>query len=990
MRAADTGPIFPIKMQSTLSKITRTTAALGCLTSLVLVGYHVAANTEAAVASTGPIEGGLSTLESYFPETFSALGSGYSLSSLKSLHRSIDYMQTQYVDPERMIHADMLAAALTGVEKRVPDVLLRMVSQGSTLHVAVGNYSTELTVQPATSFAAIEDTLKRVAAILEAHVDPKEVPLPEIEYAMINGMLSTLDPHSVFLPPESARKMEEDNDGQFGGLGITIQTLKGELAVEYPLEDTPAFRAGIKAGDRILKIEGESTLNMDLDDAVSKMRGAPGTPVTITIGRVDFSEPKDFTIVRDMIKPSRVWSKLLDGNIAYIRISSFHDQVKSQLDEEIARLEREAGTSGVKGIVLDMRDNPGGYLHQAIEVSDTFLSRGEIVSTVDRGGANREVEEAKAEPTDILWPMTVLMSGNSASAAEIVAGALRNNERAVVIGERSFGKGSVQNLWPFATGTSDQAKLKLTVSRYLTPGDHSIQNVGIPADIQLDRSAIYPPKEIKDLKQMSGPRISLFFRERVLREADLAGHLNNVVLDQEPTVYDVRYLSPDPDSDDEPRTDRADISKDFEVLFARDVLLAAHGKGRADVLRDASGVVASRKKAELTKIEAAFKSQGIDWTPCANTPPEKVEMQLQAGETGVLRAGQLETLTVSVTNSGAKTLCQAFVRTKSADENVDGLEFYLGRIEPGATRTYSTKTRLPSSYPTDVGDVSLSLEDPQHTVLGTASSIVTATGPQLPQYGWTWSVNDKVGGNGDGILQVGETVTLAINAGNVGKGVGGKASFDIRKGDNVGRSVEFVTGKSSFDIKALAVGALGTGELSFKVASAPKEGAEIPMKLRMYESELYDYAGIEEAGFYDAYVQELPILLTIGQALPSGSVETPTVTITRAPPMTSASGEVTVSGVATDDKGLRDVIVYLGEQKLAYAGGGARGAGGQVTPLKSVPFSATTELKEGRNIIVVYVRDSDGLLTTRAVSVFRPGATSSTPAPIPGEAGRRR
>ncbi len=959
----------------------RTSAALGVLTSLVLIGYHVAAETEAAVASAD--RGGLLSAEAgeptgirrFLPQSFSALGGGYSLGSLKNLHRTFEFVHFQYVDPERIDHAGMLAASLAAVEARVPDVLLRLEGHGSALHVAVGNYSTVLTVVTPTDFATLEDTLRRVAAILETHVNTDEVPLPEVEYAMINGALSTLDPHSVFLPPESAKKMEEDNDGEFGGLGITIQNLKGELGVEYPLEDTPAFRAGIKAGDRILKIEGESTLNMDLDEAVSKMRGAAGTPVTITISRPEFSAPRDFTIVRDMIKPTRVWSRLLEGNIAYVRIESFQDKVKSQLDEEIAKLQREAGTSGVKGLVLDMRDNPGGFLHRAIEVSDTFLPQGEIVSTVERGGENRDVKEASADPTDIAWPMVVLMSGNSASAAEIVAGALRNNERAVVIGERSFGKGSVQNLWPFATG-AQEAKLKMTTARYLTPGDRSIQNVGIPADIELVRSKVYPPKEIKDLPgQTSGPRISLFYRDQIQREADLAGHLNNEVLEQEPTVYDVRYLSPDPDSDDVPRTDRADITKDFEVVFARDVLLAARGKGRADVLRDAAGVVAGRQKAEAARIEAAFKAQGIDWGACANPTSTTAAMSLRTGAAGVLQAGTLEPLTLSVTNTGNKPLCQALVRSKSADELLDGREFYLGRIEAGATRTFELKVLLPKSYPTSVADVALSLEDAKRAVLATGTAMVSTKGPELPQYGWSWVVDDKAGGNGDGVLQVGETVVVKVSARNFGLGVGGRAAFDLRKGEGLGRVVEVVSGKAEFELKGLAVGVPGTGELSFKVVAAPKEGSEVPMTLRMYEADLYDYASIDQAQFYNAYVQELPIALRIGQALPKGAVETPVIKVTRQPSATSASGDITVSGVVTDDKGLRDVIVYRGDQKLSYSGGG------DGTPLRSVPFSATTALEEGRNLIVIYVRDTDGLTTTRAVSVFRPvtAAAALTP-----------
>lgn len=978
-------------LPTTMLRIVRTSATLGVLSSLVLLGYNVAATTEAAVASAGSgaaLEGGAfdgarSGLSRFLPQSFSALGVGYSLSSLKNLRRSVDYIQTQYVDPDRFDYPGMLTAALTGVERRVPGVLTRLEGQGSALHIAVGNYSTVLTVQRATSFVTLEDTLQRVAAILEAHVDAKEIPPAAIEYAMINGILSTLDPHSVFLPPESAKKMEEDNDGEFGGLGITIQTRNGQLGVEYPLEDTPAFRAGLKAGDQILRIEGESTLNMDLDDAVSKMRGAPGTAVTITINRTEFNQPKDVSMVRGLIKPSAVWSKLLDGNIAYIRISGFHGQVKAQLDEELAKLQREAGSSGVKGAVLDMRDNPGGYLHEAIAVSDTFLSSGEIVSTVERDGRNRDVTEAKPDATDISWPMAVLMSGNSASAAEIVAGALRNNERAVVIGERSFGKGSVQNLWSFATGDAQAAKLKLTTARYLTPGDRSIQNVGIPADIQLDRSFVYPPKPVKDLPgEMSGPRVGLFYRDGVLREADLAGHLNSAVLGQEPTVYSVRYLAPDPDGDDGPRTDRADVTKDFEVLFARDVLLGSHGRGRADVLKDASSVVATRQRVELGKIEAAFRAQGIDWSGCVNVASPVVEIALVAGKSGTLEAGALETLSVSVTNSGETPLCQTLVKAKSADENLDGLEFYLGRIEPGATRTVSTKARLPKAYPTDVAGIQLTLEDATRSVLATTQATVNAHGPDLPQYGWAWAVSDKEGGNGDGVLQVGETLTVTVTPKNVGAGAGGKASFDIRKGEGVGRSVEVVAGKSNFDVEHLAVGASGTGELSFKVSTAPSGGPDVPMSVRMVEAELYDYAGIEEAGFYDAYVQEYPLALTIGQALPKGAVETPTVKITRVPASMSASGEVTISGVATDGKGIRDVIVYRGDQKLAYAGGG------DGTPLTSVPFSATTPLEEGRNVLVVYVRNSDGLVTTRSVSVFRPGTGGA--GPVPGEAGRMR
>ena len=255
------------------------------------------------------------------------------------------------------------------------------------------------------------------------------------------------------------------------------------------------FRS-LRAQDRITRIESESTINMDLDEAVSKMRGAPGSSVTITVDRDGWDSPRDYTIVRDRIKPARVKGELLDGGIAWVAIPSFHEQVDAQLEETLGRLSREAGPAGLKGLVLDLRENPGGYLHQAIAVSDRFLDHGTIVSTVERDGKNREQRNAKESGTEPDYPMAVLTSGNSASAAEIVAGALKNDERAVIIGERTFGKGSVQNLYSF----SDGSRLKLTVARYLTPGDHSIQNVGIPPDIELEGAVLLPARDRKSTR----------------------------------------------------------------------------------------------------------------------------------------------------------------------------------------------------------------------------------------------------------------------------------------------------------------------------------------------------------------------------------------------------------------------------------------------------------------------------------------------------------
>ncbi len=958
-----------------MKRALRRAVILGVLGAGVLTTYHFAAGAAARVASNGGELGPSGTVAEMFRQ-MTALGAGYHLSALKNLTYSDDNMVTHYVDPERLNYPGMYRAALDAVERHVPQVLLRTENDGKRLHVAVGNYTTVLTVQELRSVAAMEEELKRVAAILEVHLDKKDVPHAEVEAAMINGILSTLDPHSVFLVPENSKKMEEDNEGEFGGLGITIVMREGLLTIDFPLEDTPASRAGLKADDQITRIEGESTLNMDLDEAVSKMRGAPGSPVAITVNRAGWAVPKDFTIVRDKIKPSRVKGELLDGGVAWVRIDSFNAQVETQLDELLAKLSRDAGPSGLRGLVLDMRDNPGGYLHQAVAVADKFLAEGTIVSTVERNGSGRDETKAKGSGTEPAYPMAVLMSGNSASAAEIVAGALKNLERAIIVGERSFGKGSVQNLYPFTDGS----RLKLTVARYLTPGDHSIQSVGIPPDIELRASQVLPAKEIEieqggqKVKVKTGRLVSLFGRDRVQHESDLAGHLVNEVDQETPAVYSLRYLTPVKD-ETAPRTDRRDPREDFQVMFARDVLLAAHGSRRAEVLRDAAPVVAARAKAEATRIEAAFKAPGvgIDWSACANPSTAKPTIALALGADGVLDAGQMETVILTVTNTDAKPLCQVAAISTSPNDALDGIEFFLGRIPGGESRSYDAKVRLSDGYPTEVSTIDLALVDGNKQPIAETSVPVYTQGQALPRYAWAWTASDTEGGDGDGAVEIGETITLNLDVTNVGAGPGGVARFELKRTAQTGKAVELRAG--AFSIPALAPGAHATETLSFQVMRAPDAGAPIGLELRARDGERFDYASIIKGEFYAYFNQTDTLSIPLGSVPPPGKREPPSIVLSRAPGATSATATITISGVAKDETGIRDVVVYHGNQKIAYAGGG------EASSLTSVPFTASTTLDPGNNLLVVLVRDSTGLTATQAVDVYLAPAEKGTEKP---------
>jgi len=300
----------------------------------------------------------------------------------------------------------------------------------------------------------------------------------ELMYGAIKGMLETLDPHSAFMPPNMYKEMQEETKGRFEGLGIEITIKEGILMVVSPIEDTPAFKAGILAGDQILKIDGDSTKNLTLMDSVKRLRGPNGTKVTITIMREGFTKPREFTLTRDVIPVRSVRHELLEKQYGYIRLSQFQEKTEGELDKALKALEEESKGS-VKGLVLDLRNNPGGLLDQAVKVADRFIESGLIVSMEGRREDQKMKFFAHSQGTIARYPLIVLVNGGSASASEIVAGAIQDHGRGILVGTQTFGKGSVQTIFPLKDGSG----LRLTTARYFTPNGRSIQAKGIIPDI---------------------------------------------------------------------------------------------------------------------------------------------------------------------------------------------------------------------------------------------------------------------------------------------------------------------------------------------------------------------------------------------------------------------------------------------------------------------------------------------------------------------------
>ena len=323
----------------------------------------------------------------------------------------------------------------------------------------------------------------------------------------IKGMLDGLDPHTVYLDPESFREMNIDTHGEFGGLGLEVTMENGVIRIVAPIDGTPAHKAGLKSGDLIISMDGVQVKGLSLGESVSLMRGKPGSEIVLTIVRKDRPEPFEVTLKRAIIQLESVRAELLETGFGYVRVIQFQIGTATSLRQQLARLAREAGTA-LNGLVLDLRDNPGGVLDGAIQVSDTFLRDGLIVST--RGRAEDSQVTFSASPKDYLndAPLVVLVNGGSASASEIVAGALQDHGRALILGTTTFGKGSVQTILPMLNG----AALKLTTARYYTPNDRSIQATGITPDV------VSHPAETSQTPDGNASR---------LRESDLAGHLEH-------------------------------------------------------------------------------------------------------------------------------------------------------------------------------------------------------------------------------------------------------------------------------------------------------------------------------------------------------------------------------------------------------------------------------------------------------------------------------
>lgn len=746
--------------------------------------------------------------------------------SLRLLQFSLIFLNAKYVEPERIDWRNMTVHAIDALQSSIPEMVAKFdrrideAPMSVTLHVGLSTQTFDLA--KVNSLDAVVRVCEDVYAFTIEHLsEPRNE--DNLEYAMINGMFETLDPHTNLLPPYVFEEMMTGNGG-FGGCGFVVGIRENNLTVISPMEGTPAWKAGIKAGDFVVRIDDESTENMALQDAVDRMRGDVGTQVTLYIKRRGWTEAKPFVITREKIEIKSVTSHALKSdNVGYIKLKSFDQTTAQEVKTHLAALHK--AMPKMKGLILDLRNNSGGLLTQSIEVAELFLKKNDVIVSVEGSSrSDRETTKARVDGVEKDYPIVVLINEGTASASEIVSGALQFHDRAVVVGERSFGKGSVQVLKDLANGSA----IKITSAQYLTPGDISIQGVGIVPDIRLLPSIV-------DEKE----GISLLETHNVRREDDLEKSLHSNKTTKRSESKSLRYLY-ESSKDDEERAkalglttfdlrSTEDYSEDSETKFAVDLIQQAKTGNRAQLLRDSQKFFEKYESDYRKNIASALKTLGVDWSSGASTCQQfdwgmKLEAQnVGDGETLTFNADSVEKPLVMWVKNTCESgdLVQLLAALKSNNSAFDEREFAFGRIKPGQTREWSVHVKIPKAMASrdDFIDVAFFQGDAnvlQNAALDRAGRMTASVAHQLgPRFAYTYWIDDVRRGNADGKLSRGESVDFYLYVANVGDESSDKVQVKIA--NESGSGVLLQQGRSQ--IESLAPGQSQLVKLSFDVSA---------------------------------------------------------------------------------------------------------------------------------------------------------------------------
>lgn len=825
-------------------------------TALLLLGFALASHLALQYGTGGLWKG----LRSAHAVVTGEAEVAYDLTQLRAINATLEHVRKKYVEPERVEPRQMFLGALDMIQKSVAQVIVSHESNAATVTVRVEDHEQKFRVDNVQGHWDVAARLREVFVFLQHHLRGKDVKLDEIEYAAANGMLRTLDPHSVFLSPEAYEEMNVSTSGHFGGLGIVISIRDQMLTVMRPMPGTPAGKAGLRRLDRIVKINNESTLNMPLSDAVDRLRGEPGSKVTIWIhrdGSDGWAGSRPFELVREVIRVTSIEHEKLDDGIGYVRIKQFQQTTADELRDALRALD---SAKSLRGLVLDLREDPGGLLDQAGKVVDTFLADGMIFATVGASEGRHEQRATRAG-TEPNYPMVVLVNEGSASASEIVAGALRNQNRAVVLGRTTFGKGSVQLVFPEVT--PEKAALKLTIAQYLTPGDVSIQGTGVTPDILLE------PMTADTLE------MDLFISENGMRERDLQKTLTAGGRRlQEPPAYRLRYNLPEEVRAEIRERGSAlddEFTMDAPIEIAKTVVATMKRGSRKEQLSQLAELITQIQERELSEVAQELAKLNIDWA----APPDEhfqgppsgaLEVKISTDRAGDrVLAGEPMNLSVQVTNKGKEPVYRLHGITKSDAGYYDERELVFGKInpgqsvkatvplgwcetegrEPGSTKPVPLDAQRVCRIPRDAVDrqdaVSIDFMSTGSDAPEPVTFRPTITSLPRPIFAYSYQVVDNRSAsrpaNLNGQLEKGEGATIYLRVKNVGTGRTYETQANLR--NLTGDGVLLKAGR--FDISEMQPGEERDVAFTLDVLDSLK-GKELKLEVSMADLDLGVFA----------------------------------------------------------------------------------------------------------------------------------------------------
>ncbi|MFC1657105.1 S41 family peptidase [Candidatus Moduliflexota bacterium] len=857
-------------------------------------------------------------------------------------HQVFQYVEWKYVDPERSLPDNLIDGAFKSLETRYPEILIERDPDRGEIVVRVDEKAARFPLAPDPKYGdaatVIEDTLAFASPLLKDEVDEKM-----LRYMTINGALKELDPHSNVFSKKHYKDFKIRTSGSFGGIGFTFGIQDGDLTIISPIPSTPADRAGLQSGDNILFIDGEPTTNMGTDTAVGKMRGKPGTKVTLTIGREGWSEPRDFPIIREIINIVSVEKFRLEGDgeapVLYVSIKNFQEHTADELRQAIA----DGDSEEIAGVIIDLRNNPGGLLQQAIAVSDGFLDEGIIVSTRSRGSDKtaRFAERLDTPFTD--KPVVILINRGSASASEIVAGALQET-RALIIGQKSFGKGSVQQAYQLMDGGG----LLLTVSQYLTPGDISIQSIGIQPDI------VVTPVEIGE------NRLRLGKVQGHAREATLENAFSDWGNAHRKAEAEIRYLRAVEEKDRSedfklpPTSEKVnDLKEEFEIRLARKILGATGEQSAASprktLLAATRNVLGSLSGTEKELISRALSDVGVNWTAMVGEGGEP-KLSVSFPDDLSLLAGSKSKLEVSVKNEGKKPVFQVWGDMDSENPLLKNVAFAFGQIGPGEERLWSAEIDVPKSADDRWDTVTMNLKTSTADDAGSfTGGVLTRSGP-LPSFAYDYRLTDENSDSpsrsGDGIIEKGERVRLLLTVTNVGD----EASPVVDVNLHADEKEKFYLDEVRHRLEGLQPGESREVPLSFRLLEA-KEGGEVEVRITLSDREHGKF-------FADS------LKFQTGKSYPSSQSRTPPrFELSGALPVRTDADHVVLRFEVRDDESVKEVYAYRGDKKFTYI---KNREGGAVFPVElKIP------LDPGSNRLVIFARDQKNIVSQKVFFVFR-------------------